>query len=133
MYIEVKNSIKPVDYREAMKVLEKRVKDVHEGKKSELLWILEHNTIFTAGIRSNVSDILNKNIKVIKTNRGGKITLHNPGQKIAYFVLNLNKRNKDIRKLINNVEDCIIDVLKEYNIKSYKDKKNIGIWVKKKR
>tara|TARA_B100000029_G_scaffold465550_1_gene500285 strand:- start:1637 stop:2254 length:618 start_codon:yes stop_codon:yes gene_type:complete len=132
MDMEVKNSVKPVDYREAMKVLEKRVKDVYEGKKSEFLWILEHKTVFTGGIRSNVSDILNKNIKVIKTNRGGKITLHSPGQKIVYFVLNLNKRNKDIRKLINNVEDCIINVLKEHNIKSYKDKKNIGIWVKKK-
>ena len=130
MNIEVKNSVKPVDYIESMQILEKRVEDVFLGKKRELLWILEHKTVYTAGITSNHNDLLDKKIKVIKTNRGGKITLHSPGQKVIYFVLNLNKRKKDIRKLINKVENCIIDVLKEYKINSYPDKKNIGIWVR---
>ena len=132
MIIEVKNSVKPVDYAKSIKLLEKRVKDVYLGKKRELLWILEHNTVYTAGTSSLEKDLLNKNIKVIKTNRGGKHTLHSPGQKIIYFVLNLNKREKDIRKLVSKVEVCIIDILKEYKLTSFPDKKNIGIWVKKK-
>ena len=131
MNIEVKSSIKPVDYLESMDILENRVLDVIDGKKRELLWILEHNTIYTAGKSSNNKDILDKKIKVLKTNRGGKITLHSPGQKVVYFVLNLNKRNKDIRKLVSNIENCIIETLKSYKIESFSDKKNIGIWIKK--
>ena len=73
--------------------------------------------------------MINKEIKIIKTNRGGKYTLHSPGQKVIYFVLNLNKRKKDIRKLITEVENCIINTLNEYKIMSFSDKKNIGIWV----
>ena len=129
MNIEVKNSVKPVDYNESMKILYKRVDDVLLGKKNELLWILEHNTVFTAGTSSDEKDVIDKNINVIKTNRGGKHTLHAPGQKVVYFVLNLNKRGKDIRKLVTNIENCIISILNEYKIKSFPDKKNIGIWV----
>ena len=133
MTIEVKNSIKPLDYLESINILENRVDDVLQGKKGELLWILEHKTVYTGGTSSKKSDLLNKEIKIIKTNRGGKYTVHSPGQKIIYFVLNLNKRKKDIRKLVNQVEDCIINILKEYKISSYSDKKNIGIWVENKK
>jgi len=127
--MEVKNSVKPLDYIESMKILEKRVKDVFLGKKGELLWVLEHNTVYTKGKSANENDLIDKKIKVVNTNRGGKYTLHSPGQKIAYFVLDLNKRKKDIRKLVNDIENCIIDILYEYKIMSFKDKKNIGIWV----
>ena len=132
MNIEVKNSTKPVDYIESMHFLEKRVQDVIDGKKDELLWVLEHNTVYTGGTSSNKNDLLDKSTHIVRTNRGGKYTLHTKGQKVIYFVLNLNKRKRDIRKLINNIESCIISILKEYKIKSYVDKKNIGIWVKKK-
>ena len=98
-------------------------------KKKELLWIIEHNHVYTAGTSSNKEDLLNPNIDVVQTNRGGKHTYHGPGQKVVYFVLDLNKRGKNIKKLINNIESCIIEVLHEYNIKSFADKKNIGIWV----
>ena len=129
MEIEVKKSAQLVDYNIALKFLEERVKDVINGKKPELLWILEHKAIFTAGTNSRENEILNKKIKVIKTSRGGKITYHGPGQKVVYFVLNLKERGKDIRKLIRYIEKCIIQILKEYEIKSFNDKKNIGIWV----
>ena len=129
MNIEVKNTHKPIDYTDSMKFLEKRVKDVFWGEKDELLWILEHNTVYTAGTSSKEEDVLDKNLKIVKTNRGGKHTLHSPGQKVIYFVLNLNKRKKDIRVLVQKIEKCIIEILKEYKIKSYSDKKNIGIWV----
>ena len=129
MIIEVKNSLKTIDYAESMKILEKRVNDVLLGIKPELIWVLEHNHIYTAGTSAKDSDLLDKSIKVIKTNRGGKHTYHGPGQKVVYFVMDLNKRGKDISKFITKIENCIIDVLSEYNIRSYADKENIGIWV----
>ncbi len=129
MNIEVKISVKPIDYIKSVNILEQRVHDVFLGKKGELLWILEHYPVYTAGTNSKNTDLLDKNINVIKTNRGGKHTYHGPGQKIVYFVLNLNRRERDIRKLISKIENCIIDILSEYKIKSYPDKKNIGIWV----
>ncbi len=132
MNIEVKKSEKPVDYNESMKILEKRVDEVFKGESKELLWILEHNITYTAGTSSVESDLIDKSTQIIKTNRGGKHTLHAPGQKVVYFVLNLNKRKKDIRVLISQIEKCIINILKEYKVNSYTDKKNIGIWVNNK-
>ncbi len=129
MSIEVKISKNRIPYKKAMIILEKRVDDVKKGLKKEFIWILEHPTIFTGGIRSNKNEILDKKINVLKTNRGGKITLHNPGQKIVYFVINLNKRRKDVRFFINTLEKSVIELLKIYNIDAYPDRKNIGIWV----
>ena len=129
MNIEIKISKRRITYKYAMKFLNKRVADVKSNKAKELIWILEHPTTYTAGIRSLKNEILDKNIKIIKTNRGGKITLHNPGQKIIYFVINLNKRKKDIRRLVSILENAIIQLLSVYDIKGKKDKDNIGIWV----
>ena len=133
MSIEIKISKSRIPYKKAMFILEKRVEDVKKGLKKEFIWILEHPTTFTGGIRSNKNEILDKKIKVIKTNRGGKITLHNPGQKIVYFVINLNKRKRDIRSLIQVLEKSIIELLKLYNIDANSDRKNVGIWVKNKK
>jgi len=133
MSIEIKISKKLVSYEKAMLFLNKRVEEVKFGKNKEIIWILEHPTTYTAGVSFNKNEVLDKKIKVIKTNRGGKITLHNPNQKIIYFVINLNKRKKDVRKFINCIESSIIDFLKIYGIKAKKDKKNIGIWVKNKK
>ena len=133
MSIEVKISKRPIYYKFAMNFLHKRVEKLKANKGRELLWILEHPTTYTAGIRSNSTEILDKKIKIINTNRGGKTTLHNPGQKIIYFVLDLNKRKKDIRKLISIIEKSIIEFLWISKIKGKKDKKNIGIWVNKKK
>ena len=133
MSIEVKISKRRISYKIAMKFLHKRVEKLKINKGKELLWILEHPVTYTAGIRSNNNEIIDKKIKIIKTNRGGKITLHNPGQKIIYFALNLNKRKKDIRRLINTIEKSIIEFLLTYKIEGKKDKKNIGIWVNNKK
>ena len=130
MSIEIKISKKQISYKNAMLFLNKRVEEVKLQKNKELIWILEHPTTFTAGVSYNKKDIIDKKIKIIKTNRGGKITLHNPNQKIIYFVINLNNRKKDIRKLINAIENSIIEFLKIYKINAKKDKKNIGIWVR---
>ena len=133
MSIEIKVSKRPISYIKAMKYLNKRVEEIKENNNRELLWLLEHPTTYTAGIRFNKNEVLDDKIRIIKTNRGGKITLHNPGQKIIYFVLNLNKRKKDVRKLILIIEKSIIELLKLYKIKAYSDKKNIGVWVNNKK
>ena len=133
MSIEIKISEKRIPYKIAMRYLHKRVEEVKKGTNRELLWILEHPTTYTAGVSYNKKEIIDKKIKLIKSNRGGKITLHNPGQKIIYFVIDLNNRKKDIRKFINSIEESIIQFLKGYKIQSKKDKKNIGIWVNDKK
>ena len=129
MKIEIKKSIKPVEYKEAIDFLEKRLVQINQKKETELIWILEHPSIYTAGTSYNENEILDKSINVIKTNRGGKITYHGPGQTMFYFVIDLNKRKKDIRKFTAIIENTIIQTLKEYQINSFNDRDNIGIWV----
>ena len=133
MSIEIKITKKPISYEKAMIFLNKRVNEVKNGDNKELIWILEHPKTYTAGVSFKQNEIFDKSIKIIRTNRGGKITLHNPGQKIIYFVLNLNNRKKDIRKFINTIETTIIEFLKILKINAKKDKKKIGIWVKGKK
>tara|TARA_Y100001970_G_C14100823_1_gene785372 strand:+ start:156 stop:776 length:621 start_codon:yes stop_codon:yes gene_type:complete len=132
MNIRIKISRKPVKYSKAIEYLEKRVKSLQSKNDDELLWVCNHPNTYTAGISSKNSEILDKNIKIIKTNRGGKITWHGPGQQIFYFVIDLAKRDKDIRKFVKIIEKIIIDTLKEYKIEAFADRKNVGIWVKKK-
>jgi lipoyl(octanoyl) transferase len=129
--MEIKISHKPVAYKEAMNFLEQRVEKVHTNLESELIWILEHDSVYTKGISAHNKDLLIPNLfPVIETNRGGKFTYHGPGQKIVYFVIDLNKREKEIKKFVRNVEKWIISILKDFNISSFADPKNIGIWVK---
>jgi len=132
MKYEIKYSKKPLDYRVAIDYLDKRMQHVDIGSKKELIWFLEHNAIFTGGTSYAAKDVKDKSVEIIKTKRGGKITWHGPGQLICYLVINLRKRKKDLRKFIMCLENAIIDTLKFYNIKSYSDRKNIGIWIKKK-
>ena len=132
MNIDIKKSTKPVKYIEAIEFLEKRVEEVHKKKSNELIWILEHTPTFTAGKTYKKNEILDNKINLIKTSRGGKITWHGPGQLICYFVIDLNKRNKDIRKFLFLIEKTLIETLKKYQIKSFCDQKNIGIWIKDK-
>jgi len=130
MSIEIKKSEKPVIYEDAKKMMEERLLNVDQNKSNELIWTLEHPDIYTAGTSYNESDILDKSIKIFETNRGGKITYHGPGQLICYFVIDLKKRKKDIRNFITIIEKTIIDTLQFFNIKTFSDKENIGIWYK---
>ena len=130
MNMEIKKSIKPINYFEAINLLEKRLEDLDKNKGKELIWTLQHNEIFTAGTNYKKNEILDNSINLIKTNRGGKITCHAPGQLICYFVLDLRKK-KDIRKFITCIENTIIETLKDFKIDTFSDKKNVGIWYKK--
>ncbi len=133
MSIEIKNSKKPINYTYAIRKLEKKVeKIIKKNNEKELIWFLQHTNVFTAGVSFKKNEILDKNIKIVNTRRGGKLTWHGPGQLICYLIIDLKKRNKDIRKFINNLESSIIETLKKFKINTFADKKNIGIWYKKK-
>ena len=132
MSIDIKKSTKLINYTEAIDYLEKRLIEVNQNKSNELIWVLEHPSTFTAGMSYNKKEILDKRINLIKTNRGGKITWHGPGQLVCYFVIDLNKRKKDIRRFVTLIEKTIIQTLKKYKINSFSDRKNIGIWVNNK-
>ena len=132
MNIEIKKTVKPIEYTKAIKYLENRVIKVNNNKSKELIWFLEHPSVYTAGSGFNKSEILDSSINLIKTKRGGKITWHGPGQLVCYFVINLNNRKRDIRKFISIIENSIIKTLKEYGVESQSDRENIGIWVNSK-
>ena len=128
MPIEIKKSQNPVKYEDAISFMEDRLKDIDLKKVDDLIWVLEHDHIYTSGTSYNENEIIDKSISIIKTNRGGKITYHGPGQLICYFVIDLKKGKKDIRKFISVIEKSIIETLKLYDIETFADKENIGIW-----
>ena len=128
MNIEIKKSQKPVKYEEALRLMEERLLQIDQKKSKDLIWVLEHENIYTAGTSYKENEILDKSINIFKTNRGGKITYHGPGQLICYFVIDLKKIKKDIRNFISIIEKTIIDSLKSYDINTFSDKENIGIW-----
>ena len=127
MNIEIKKSLKPVNYVDAINFMEERLEQIFKKNEKDLIWTLEHEEIYTAGTSYSKTDIIDKSIKIIETNRGGKITCHGPGQLICYFVIDLRNK-KDIRKFINSIEKTIIETLKIFNIETFSDKENIGIW-----
>ena len=128
--IEIKISNEEINYKEAGLFMESKVKDISENHSKELLWFLSHNHIFTQGTSASDDEILNSDvIEVLKTNRGGKTTYHGPGQRIVYFMLNLNNKKKDIRKFISVIENSVIDFLKNYNVEARAFKDRVGIWV----
>ncbi len=128
MPIEIKKSQNPVKYEDAISFMEDRLKNINLKKVDDLIWVLEHDHIYTSGTSYKENEIIDKSINIIKTNRGGKITYHGPGQLICYFVIDLKKGKKDIRKFISVIEKSIIETLSLYDIETFADKENIGIW-----
>ncbi len=128
MPIEIKKSQNPVKYEDAISFMEDRLKDINLKKVDDLIWVLEHDHIYTSGTSYKENEIIDKSINIIKTNRGGKITYHGPGQLICYFVIDLKKGKKDIRKFISVIEKSIIETLSLYDIETFADKENVGIW-----
>ena len=127
---EIKISKRNINYTNAVKLMQKRVKGILEKKQKELIWFLNHDHIYTCGTSSNKSEILHKsNVEIINSNRGGKITYHGPGQRIIYLMIDLNNRKKDIRKFINILENTVICLLKNLQIESTSHVDRIGIWV----
>ena len=119
-----------VDYKKSINLMEQRVKKINDNTESELLWFLEHPSVYTAGTSSKEKDLLNKNLlPVFKTNRGGEYTYHGPGQRVAYVMLDVRRRNYNVKSYIRLLEQWLINSLMEIGIKSYLIKDKIGIWV----
>ena len=131
--IKFKTSNKPVDYKEATEFMEIYAKQVALGGKSELIWLTSHKPIYTAGISAKDEDLLNFNIPVFKTNRGGKYTYHDDGMRIIYVMLNLKNcfypNPPDVAKFVLMLENWVITVLEKIGINGEVRKDRVGIWV----
>jgi len=130
MNIEIKKQYNFVNYEKSVEYMKSRVSEIITESKEELIWFLNHDHIYTQGTSASENEILRKNkIQIVKTNRGGKTTYHGPGQRIIYFIINLNKRKKDIRQFISIIESSLMEFLKIYNVDSTTYKNRVGIWV----
>lgn len=128
--VEWKVSSDPVEYAEAVAFMEKRLLEIKNNNAPELVWLLEHPSIYTMGTSAQASDvIINSRCPIYKTGRGGQVTYHGPGQRVVYVLLDLSKRNPDIRAYVASLENWVIATLKKFNIQSYKRAGRIGIWV----
>ena len=130
--MEFKIETLPQDFNKSIKTMEKRVSNIIAQTQEEMAWILDYPAIYTCGASENKSDLLeNSKFPIFKTNRGGKYTYHGPGQRIIYLMIDLNRRNKDIRKFIRSIEDLILRILNRLGIDGILDESHHGVFVKK--
>ena len=122
-----------VDYDYAVKFMESCASDIASNKKKELIWLVEHPPLYTAGASAKEKDLLDKNsFPVYRTRRGGKFTYHGPGQRVAYVMLDLNKRERDVRSFVEFLERWIIATLQEFNIEGEIRPDRVGVWIRRK-
>jgi lipoyl(octanoyl) transferase len=130
--VEWRISDAPVHYAFAVLEMEKRAKAIAEGSKGELVWLLEHPPLYTAGTSADEKDLLSPDrFPVFKTGRGGQYTYHGPGQRVAYVMLNLKKRGPDVRKFVGNLERWLIETLACFNVKGELREGRVGVWVRR--
>ena len=128
--IEWKVSSSPVDYEQALAFMEQRVAQIAQGNAKECIWFLEHPSLYTAGTSARAQDLLTpERFPVYKTGRGGEYTYHGPGQRIAYVMLDLNKRRKDVRWFVEELESWVIDVCAHLGVKAERREGRVGLWV----
>ena len=121
-----------VEYPDALKVMDERVDLIQKGNAKELVWLLEHPPLYSAGTSAKPEDLLTPNrFPVFKTGRGGQYTYHGPGQRVAYVMLDLNRRRRDIRAYVSSLETWIINTLAKFNIRGERRSDRIGIWVRR--
>ena len=129
--IEWKHDKNLIDYKIAEDTMSKRVEDIISNRKTELIWFLEHDNIFTLGTSAKTSDFKSDvNIPMYQTKRGGQTTYHGPGQRIVYMMLDLRNGKKDIKQVVWNIEEWLILVLKDLGILGYRIPGMVGVWVK---
>ncbi|MCK5285264.1 MAG: lipoyl(octanoyl) transferase LipB [Alphaproteobacteria bacterium] len=129
--MEWKTSLEPVDYEDALREMDARVMGIYEGTEDELVWLLEHPPLYTAGTSAKEKDLLEPQFPVYKTGRGGEYTYHGYGQRVAYVMLNLKKRQQrpDIKQYVYDLESWIIGALESFGIVGERRSGRIGIWV----
>ncbi len=122
-----------VGYPEAIRQMEERVADIRNGRADELVWLLEHPPLYSAGTSAEESDLLDPELlPVFKTGRGGQYTYHGPGQRIAYVMVDLKRRGGDIHKFVASLEEWIIITLGQFGISGERRAGRVGIWVSRK-
>ena len=126
--IEWRVSESPVPYPEALAEMEARHAAILAGEKPDMIWFLEHPPLYTAGTSSDPSELLSSEFPVYETGRGGRHTYHGPGQRVGYLMLNLKKRNNDVRTFVHALENWVIAALAEFGIEARPEDGRIGIW-----
>lgn len=129
MTVEFKTSKHLINYPEAIQFMEERIAKIHLGEANEMVWLLEHPSIYTAGTSASSHDLISSmGFPIYESGRGGQYTYHGPGQRVAYLMLDLKKREEDLRKYVENLENWIIQTLKELGINSERKSGRVGIW-----
>ncbi len=128
--VDWKISDELVPYDEALALMEERVALIADGRAGELIWLLEHPPLYTAGTSARVEDLTDPDrFPVFKAGRGGQYTYHGPGQRVVYVMLDLNKRGRDVRKFVCRLEDWVIATLAEFGVKGERRAGRVGVWV----
>jgi lipoyl(octanoyl) transferase len=125
-------STAPVPYPDAVAAMQARVEAIVEGRAGELVWLLEHPPLYTAGVSARTADLLDANrFPVFETERGGQFTYHGPGQRVAYVMLDLRERGRDVRKFVQSLEAWVIDALAAFNVQGELRDGRVGVWVER--
>ena len=127
--VEWRISDAPVDYLDAVAVMETRAADIADGKASELVWLLEHPPLYTSGTSGKEGDLLDPHFPLFATGRGGQVTYHGPGQRVAYVMLDLKRRRPDVRAYVAALEEWIIRTLAAFNVRGERREDRVGVWV----
>lgn len=120
-----------VPYDEAVAAMEARAIDIAAGKAPELIWLLEHPPLYTAGTSANAADVINAQFPVYESGRGGQLTYHGPGQRVAYVMIDLRRRGPDVRRFVTTLEEWIIRTLASFNVNGEPREDRIGVWVRR--
>lgn len=130
--VEWKISDGLTDYQHALEVMEARANDIAAGQAAELIWLLEHPPLYTAGTSAKPADLVDPNrFPVFEARRGGEYTYHGPGQRVVYTVLNVGERGRDVRAFVNQLEGWIIDTMAEFNVVGERRDGRVGVWVQR--
>ncbi|WP_334181919.1 lipoyl(octanoyl) transferase LipB [Novosphingobium sp.] len=126
--IELRVSAQPVPYRAALEEMTERNAQIAAGEARELIWLLEHPPVYTAGTSADLTELLDPRFEVVEAGRGGRYTYHGPGQRVAYVLLDLRKRARDARGFVHGLEGWVIETLKDFGVESFRSEGRIGIW-----
>jgi lipoyl(octanoyl) transferase len=120
-----------VPYEEAVTFMEARAAAIAAGREPELTWLIEHPPLYTAGTSAHREDVLDRRFPVFESGRGGQMTYHGPGQRVAYVMLDLKRRGPDVRRFVASLEECIIRTLADFNVRGERREERIGVWVRR--
>src|SRR2546423_1348561 len=129
--VEWRISATPVPYPEAVTAMESRAADIAEHKAAELVWLLEHPPLYTSGTSGKQDDLLDPRFPMFTTGRGGQLTYHGPGQRVAYVMLDLKRRRPDVRAYVASLEEWIIRTLDAFNVRGERREDRVGVWVRR--